>query len=376
MTTLPAMGLVLPTRGAPGAGVWDDTIDADLGLLDAHDHTVGKGTQINTAALVIDADLSFHTLWAPTNMNRITFASITALSANNKSIFVNGSDNELYWRSNTGTNVKLTSGASLNVAAFTGGIGGDYTAVGAAEAFDDSNKRYTFKDGNGNWARATLGGVRLIEFGTTESLYVGLIAPATLAASYDVTLPLAAPGSTSLVQMSSTGVLTASNTVTNAITVSALITASAGVTCATNQHVTVGGTGLVKHGTRTMCIPLLPAGLASTFLPATTVDIVSPDTLLYVPISIEVGKRILVTRARGFDSATGPTKFAAALAASGSGVTGQGTASSGSGSQQTVTSQALNVTVATQIQYYIAVNVTTGSATCTITSVEVDYDQP
>lgn len=210
MTTYPNMGLVLPTRGAPGAGVWGDTEDSNTAKLDAHDHSAGKGTPVNTDGIVIDADLSFASLYAPTNLHRITFASIVALSSSNKSLFVSTADNELYWRTNAGTNVKLTSGAALNVAAFTGGIGGDYAAAGAAVAFDDSAKRYTFKDGAGNWARNVSGGVRLIQLGTTESVYVGLIAPVALAASYDVTLPLALPSSLATVQMDSAGVLTAS----------------------------------------------------------------------------------------------------------------------------------------------------------------------
>ena len=209
MTTLPDMGLVLPTRGPSGAGIWDDTLDADLALVDAHDHTTGKGQPINTAAIAIDADLSFSSLWAPTNLHRIQFASVVGFSGNNKSLFVS-LDNELYWRSNAGANVQITTGSTLNVAAFTGGIGGDYAAVGAAVAYDDAGDRYTFKQQSpGNWARLASGEVRIFETGTTESVFVGLAAPAALASSYTVTFPLAPPASTLPVQMSSTGVLTA-----------------------------------------------------------------------------------------------------------------------------------------------------------------------
>src|SRR5256885_6466039 len=162
MTTLPNMGLILPTRGAPGSGHWADTVDADLALMDAHNHQSGRGLPINSAALAIDGDVSFGSLWAVTNMQRVSFAAVTALAANNKSLFVSLADNELYWRSNAGSNVKLTAANALNVAAFVGGIGGDYTSVSAAENYDDANKRYTFKQGGGsNWAKLQGGGVRL-----------------------------------------------------------------------------------------------------------------------------------------------------------------------------------------------------------------------
>ena len=209
MTTYPNMSLVLPTRGAPGSGHWADTLDADLALLDAHDHTTGKGLPIRSAALSIDGDVSFGSNWAATALQRITFASVTALSSNNKSLFVSSADNELYWRSNAGSNVKLTSGSALNVSAFTGGIAGDYTAVGAQVAFDDSGDRYTFKQNSATgWARLASGEVRILETGTTETVYVGLAAPAALAASYTLTWPLAVPSGTRSTWIDSSGNIT------------------------------------------------------------------------------------------------------------------------------------------------------------------------
>lgn len=250
MTTLPNMGLVLPTRGAPGAGVWDDTLDANATLTDAHNHIPGAGAQVPTAGLNINADLTFSSLYAPTNLHRLTFASIVALTGNNKSLFVNTADNELYWRNNVGTNVKMTLGNALNVGAFVGGIGGDYSAVGAALNFDDAGDRYTLKQQGNVWARMASGDVRLFETGTTDAVFVGLAAPAALASSYTLTMPLVLPGTTSIVQMDSAGVLTASTTINNVtVNASGIVTASAGVTCAVNQSVTVSGTGDGEHRT-------------------------------------------------------------------------------------------------------------------------------
>ena len=41
MTTLPQMGLVIPTQGAAGAGEWDDVLDDNLALIDSHRHVTG-----------------------------------------------------------------------------------------------------------------------------------------------------------------------------------------------------------------------------------------------------------------------------------------------------------------------------------------------
>lgn len=289
MTTLPNLGIVLPTRGAPGAGVWGDTEDANSALIDAHNHTTGKGVAVPTLGINIDADLTFSSAWAPTNLHRIQFASIAPLSGNNKSLFVadgtgGSTAGELYWRSNAGSNVKLTSGAALNVAAFTGGFGGDYASVGAAAAFDDSGDRYTFKQQSpGNWARIASGDLRLFETGTTDSVFVGLAAPAALASSYTITLPLAAPASTSVMQVSSAGVVTATNTIANDITMTA------------NAHVTVSGTGDIKHGDRILAMTAF-AGSGTNWsldVSGTPVEMRSIGTgILGVPINLRVGDRI------------------------------------------------------------------------------------
>jgi len=259
MTTLPNMSIVLPTLGGD-RGTWDDKLNAALMLIDPHDHTSGKGVQVPTAGININADLTFAGFGA-INLGRVAFTAVTALSSGSKALFVSSSDNELYWRTNAGANVKLTSGASLNTS-LIGGIAGDYASAGAEVAYDDSEDRYTFKQQGSPkpWARVASGPVRIHEFGTTESVYVELAAPGALGASYTVTLPTAAPGSTSILQMDSSGVVSASNTVANAVSlgstlgVTGLITATAGLTAAANQHVTVSGTGEIKHGDRVIAI--------------------------------------------------------------------------------------------------------------------------
>jgi hypothetical protein len=309
MTTLPSMSLVLPVRGAAGSGTWHNALDAALTLIDGHDHSPGKGPRINTDGIAIDDDLSFSSLYAPTALHRVSFSAVTTLTSNNRSLFVSATDNELYFRNNSGTNIKLTSGTSLNVAAFTGGIGGDYASVGAEVAFDDAGDRYTFKQNSATgWARLASGEVRILETGSGDSVYVGLAAPVALAASHTITLPLAAPGSTSLVQMDSSGVLTASNTVANAATFSSAVTLTGGITnnvtltlgatAAVNQSITVSGTGRYKHPARELVVHIsaFRADGASAYVPFNQVgyiDNISAVCTIQAWVPIEVGKRIL-----------------------------------------------------------------------------------
>lgn len=215
MTTLPNMSIVLPTLDGD-IGAWDDKLNAALSLIDPHDHTAGKGVQVPTAGINIDADLGFGS-WHITALGALAFNAVAALASGSKSLFVSSADNELYWRTNGGTNVKLTDGNSINTS-LVGGILGDYTSVGAELSYDDANDVYTFKqEGSNPWARIASGPVRIYEYNTTETVYVELAVAAALASSYTITLPAALPGAAAIMQISAAGVVSFSNTTTEDI---------------------------------------------------------------------------------------------------------------------------------------------------------------
>lgn len=236
MTTYPNMGLAVPTQGGD-SGTWDDKINACFALIDAHDHTSGKGVQIPVAGLNIDTDLPMgsHGL---TGVGRVDFTPIATLAAGANVLFVDLNDGELYYRTTGGTNVKLTLGTSINTT-LVGGIVGDYTSVGAEVAYDAANKRYTFKDSSSptkKWARLASGPVRIYEYNSTDSVYVEHAVDAALASSYTVTWPAALPGATQMVTITDAGVV-----------------AFDGVLGA-NQNITLSGTGKIKHGNYTRLI--------------------------------------------------------------------------------------------------------------------------
>lgn len=219
MPTTTNMSMVLPTEGASD-NVWDMLLNAALTLNDAHDHTTGKGVKVPSAGLNVNADISFAGLWATTAMRAVDFTPVAPASVSSLSsaLFANDSDaKNLYYRTAAGANVQITDGAALNVSAFTGGIGGDYSTAGALVAYVDADHDYTIKTddpGGGRlWASISSGHVDLHELNSTAANRVRLQSPAALAASYSVTWPAALPASTSIVQVSSTGVLTASNTI-------------------------------------------------------------------------------------------------------------------------------------------------------------------
>lgn len=380
MTTLPNLGLILPTRGATGSGHWADALDAQAALIDAHDHQPGRGLRINSAALSIDGDVSFNSLWAITALKRATFASV-APPAVNKSLFVGDGTggttaNELYWTSNAGANVKVTAGSALNVAAFTGGIGGDYAAVGAAVAFDDAGDRYTFKQQANVWARMASGEVRIFETGTNENVFVGFAAPAALAASYTMTWPLVLPASAKLMQLDNVGVVTASN---------------ASLTMDSNADITISGTGLYKHGVRTIAVPVVQQGTSpfsftaaiANASPSVNLNVAANSGLLFLISGIPTGKRIVNLRAKLIDEAAVTfslrlaVKTMSALVAPAWANQGGATTSAGSATVQLLTVSSINYTIAAFTEIAVElVSVAGGTTASKVYEIEVDYDQP
>jgi hypothetical protein len=222
--TTPNMGMTEPTDHA-STDVWGLALNAALDVIDAHDHTTGKGVLVPSAALKINANVSWSfggTNYAITDAQAIDFTPVAAASIASLSsaLFANASDsNNLYYRNSAGTNVQVTSGNTLNIS-IVGGIGGDYASVGALFSFDDSTKRYLAQsEGSPRpWSGLATADIDLYEKAVSITNKVTLKSPAALAGSYTLTFPAANPGSTQLWQVSSAGVFTASNTVANQVT--------------------------------------------------------------------------------------------------------------------------------------------------------------
>lgn len=315
--TLPNMSMTIPATDGD-SGAWDDILNTAFGVIDEHDHTAGKGLRVPSAGIDIDADLPFGGNGI-TTLGRAAFSEIAALSAGARILYVNSTDHELYWRTNSGVNVKLTSGGSINTS-LVGGIAGDYTAVGAELAYDDANDAYTFKQSNPGsgrpWARVAASDVRIYEHDTTESLSIALRTPAALAGSYDITLPVAAPGSTSVVLMDSSGNLSVATTIPGAITFSTSISTptiagTPNFTGAVTMASTLGVTGVATFtaaptapnykytSTQTILIPAMAAESVGTHVQDSSGVkwfIGTETARLIYPIVVRHGDRIVAWR--------------------------------------------------------------------------------
>lgn len=286
-TTTANMSLLKPTN-AGDTGAWGTYLNTGIDLIDLHDHSSGKGVRVPTSGLNINADLTFAGN-AATNLEACSFAGVSTYTTN-KSLWVDSDDNELYWRSNAGTNVKVTSGASLNLS-LVGGITGDYASASASFYYDDANKTYralrTAPLPN-FWASVSAGDVDLYEKASGITTRVRLSSPAALAASYALTFPAALPASTLLVQCSAAGVITFSNTVSVDI----------------------------KHGDKVLNIPAVLGTFDANWGPeAGGLTMASSGAgFLFVPIPLLQGDRIKsVTFARRGDAAVDLTDITVSL---------------------------------------------------------------
>jgi hypothetical protein len=225
MPTLPNMNLITPTDHGSD-DVWDTILDATFALIDEHDHTTGKGVQIPSGGLSIDADVPWNSggsYYALTGVKALDFqpSATAGMTGYACALFANSADNELYWRTSGGSNVKLTAGTSLNVSAFAGGVGGDYSAVSALIDYDDATDTYRFRQEVATavrqYAKLASADLKLFEYfaaGATPvpANAVTLKSPAALAANIAVTMFPSLPSRTSPVVMSSAGALTADDT--------------------------------------------------------------------------------------------------------------------------------------------------------------------
>lgn len=368
MPTLPNMGMVTPTPGAD-SGTWDDKINACFVQVDEHDHTSGKGVPVPVAGLDIDDDLPMGGFFI-TGLGKISFSTIAAPTTGSKNLFVSSADNELYWRTNSGTNVKLTNGTSINTT-LVGGIVGDYSSVGASVSYEDSNKRYKLLTQTGTWARLATGPVRIYEYNTSESVYVEHAAAAALGASYTVTWAAAVPGSQAAVQMDTSGNLVYSNTFTQDITIPnhpklTTVQTTHNVVASGQQQ---GGGGHTYNGGTWVLATTSLAGIA-------------------FPLPLRVGDRIksftlkVIKNSNGSNTLTVNVFKGTTASGTVSAVTDGGTAiteSSNAPGQITITQTfATPVTLAVGEHFYINISHTANpaSATDTITAAYATFDRP
>jgi hypothetical protein len=194
--TTPNMNLTLPVVSQTLGPQWASEINADLSLIDSHNHTSGNGALVPVAGLNMNADLSLATN-ALTNVKRLGLLDQVSLSLSN-SVYAKGGD--LWWYNSSGDDVQITNGNAVNVGP-TGNIGG--IVPSAAVNYDSPTLSFVFDDENSNPAGLTVGTVdcsSVVIDGITVNRSSG-------SGAYTLSLPSAAPGSNSFLTCTTGGAI-------------------------------------------------------------------------------------------------------------------------------------------------------------------------
>lgn len=203
----PFMTLTLPGVGAGGTPgtTWASYLNTALTTIDLHDHTSGKGTQVPTAGLSIDADLHFNTNGI-LDAEFVQLSTLVAKPTPTVTLYSKGVD--LYFQDGVGNEVRITQSAALAGSA-SSGFGGDYGLGDELATYSDLTKTYSFLQDTSPSVPAKLYSADIsIGEATTSPNVVTIKSPTSLAASYNLTLPTALPASTTQrLVVSTSGVL-------------------------------------------------------------------------------------------------------------------------------------------------------------------------
>lgn len=211
-TTFMLMTLPVPLS-EPGPSWASEIIDA-FGVIDAHDHSTGKGTPVTPAGLNVTSDLSMkgtgttgNNLTDARSLRLESQASTLAGALDKGAVYRVG--NELYYNDANGTAVRITLNGTVDTSG-SGSITG-MGGTGAAAAYSNVSKTFSFTQAS-NQAAAIDAGNLLLREEVVAGNAVTLKAPTGLAASYSVTMPAALPAATNttLLTIDDTGAIAAS----------------------------------------------------------------------------------------------------------------------------------------------------------------------
>jgi hypothetical protein len=243
--TTPLMNLVLPVSGPGGepGPTWADDLNDAFEAVDSHDHTSGKGSQVPTAGINVNADFSLvnFNLTSARSLRLTSQASSLSTASDKNCVSVVSGD--LYYNNGSGTAIQLTSGSGLNAASI-GGIGGDYATSSASVTYNNTTKTFSFTQSSGVTAKMSFGDLAIFE-NVSSAQGITIKSPTSLGSAYTLTLPTGLPASTKLLTVSSAGAIGATYDVDNSslqVSGSSLGIKSQGVTQAMLAARTTGTT--------------------------------------------------------------------------------------------------------------------------------------
>jgi hypothetical protein len=237
----PNMNLTEIVPGVTPGPTYATNIVSNFSTIDSHDHTTGKGVRVPSSGLNINADLPFGGNGA-TGLGKSQFNSLSgALSAAGDYRSVHVVNGELFYLDGSGNSVQITSSGSVS------GSTGNITGLSSPASVTFSTNKYVFKDTATSFAIMESSDVRLFEDAAGAiTNYVALKSPASLAATYSLTMPAALPAGDRYVQSDNSGDLSFvdADSIGSAMTEIGSNAIAAVRTRATGTSVAAGGVGI------------------------------------------------------------------------------------------------------------------------------------
>ena len=200
MSTTPNMNLIVPDVGATSGPSYATQLNTALDVVDAHDHTPGKGARIPPSGLNINADLPFNSNDAVSLRSTRYVAQTGVLAAADDRNCISSVNGNLYWNNANGVAVQITAGNGLNFASL-GTIGGDYGAAGvtASAVYTDSLKTFSWLQAASQYAKMGMADLSL--YSTTASTQAVTLKASASTAAYDFIMPVSAPAANTIMRM-------------------------------------------------------------------------------------------------------------------------------------------------------------------------------
>lgn len=212
----PNMSLIEPTVGGQPSPTWAVDINTNFSIIDSHNHSAGSGVQITPSGLDISSDLTFqgNDAIALRSTRYSIQSAVLATASDLACAYAVGSAGDLYWNDNSGNKIQIT--ASGGVVGTPGSISGLASPAAAT---------YVPVTGTFVWTRSAGVGANMDaatyvlrypgSYPAPSGNYILLQAPSSLSGGYAITFPGSAPASTKIMQMDSSGNISAALAVDN-----------------------------------------------------------------------------------------------------------------------------------------------------------------
>ena len=265
---------------------------------------------VTPAGLDITSALSFLSggVYSPaTNLGYVNMEDrSTATGVASESLYVLG--NELYFKDGSANLVAITSGGSITGTA--GSITGSGYGTPVELAWDTGTAEYRFKSGSGTHALADIV-LDKSRYSDGTTYYATLGAQAAMAATLDFSLPIAFPGSTSVMTLTSAGLMGSSRDLSiDTLLTTGVVTASGAVSGTTvTASSEMSCTDIVITGTREKWLNAVAGIISAGTLSGAvgTWQSAAASNFLHVPFPFDVNDRVGALRINWKPAAGGTT---------------------------------------------------------------------